>query len=127
MLSVCAALVAAEAKLSEWDGAVGDGDCGDTFRRGADAVAAACQSNYVFTKPAQLLTQVRLSCPRHGSMQLQLVGHVSSVNIRRAAIRTGGVGGGKDTVACTHLHTHTPYAFRGGILWGKISKGTQSA
>eukprot|EP00670_Eutreptiella_braarudii_P012644 CAMPEP_0174323884 /NCGR_PEP_ID=MMETSP0810-20121108/12115_1 /TAXON_ID=73025 ORGANISM="Eutreptiella gymnastica-like, Strain CCMP1594" /NCGR_SAMPLE_ID=MMETSP0810 /ASSEMBLY_ACC=CAM_ASM_000659 /LENGTH=586 /DNA_ID=CAMNT_0015436481 /DNA_START=28 /DNA_END=1788 /DNA_ORIENTATION=+ len=58
VLSVCAALVAAEAKLSEWDGAVGDGDCGDTFRRGADAVAAACQSNYVFTKPAQLLTQI---------------------------------------------------------------------
>lgn len=35
---VCQALIEAEAKLTEWDQIAGDGDCGITFRRGAEKV-----------------------------------------------------------------------------------------
>mmetsp|Transcript_40562 Transcript_40562/g.114884 ORF Transcript_40562/g.114884 Transcript_40562/m.114884 type:complete len:583 (+) Transcript_40562:229-1977(+) len=38
---VCTALVAAEARLSELDRLVGDGDCGATFRRAAEGILAA--------------------------------------------------------------------------------------
>jgi len=38
--AACEALLKEEAKLQEWDQAVGDGDCGLTFARGANAILA---------------------------------------------------------------------------------------
>ncbi|KAG5181145.1 Dihydroxyacetone/glycerone kinase [Tribonema minus] len=39
--AAAAALIAAEPELTKWDSIAGDGDCGETFRRGAQALLSA--------------------------------------------------------------------------------------
>merc|ERR1740130_426945 len=51
---VCQALIEAEAKLTEWDQIAGDGDCGITFRRGAEKIIASLDSYQVSSAEATL-------------------------------------------------------------------------
>lgn len=58
--AACEVLVASEAELDALDAKVGDGDCGATLARGAQAVLQALGSNaYNLDHPARAMSQVR--------------------------------------------------------------------
>jgi len=57
LLAACAALEAAEPQLTAWDAAIGDGDCGETLRAAARALAAGARERFALGDAAMTARQ----------------------------------------------------------------------